>query len=79
MRLVASVLVILSFLALPLRAQNLIRDADIEHALSQLARPILQSAGLNPNQDPHEEEVPPEFQAVKRFVIFRGMTQQRFH
>ncbi|WP_293451715.1 M48 family metalloprotease [Planktotalea sp.] len=50
MRLVASVLVILSFLALPLRAQNLIRDADIEHALSQLARPILQSAGLNPNQ-----------------------------
>jgi predicted Zn-dependent protease len=50
MRLLTSVLVILSFLALPLRAQNLIRDADIEHALAQLARPILQSAGLNPNQ-----------------------------
>ena len=30
-------------------AVTLIRDADIEHALSELARPILQAAGLSPN------------------------------
>jgi predicted Zn-dependent protease len=30
-------------------AATLIRDADIEHALSELARPILQAAGLSPN------------------------------
>ena len=50
MRLLASFLIVLSFFALPARAQNLIRDADIEHALGQLARPILQAAGLSPAQ-----------------------------
>ena len=50
MRLLASFLIALSLLALPLRAQSLIRDADIEHALSQLARPILQAAGLSSSQ-----------------------------
>ena len=33
----------------PARAQGLIRDADIEHSLDQLAAPILRAAGLNPN------------------------------
>lgn len=32
------------------RAQSLIRDAEIEHALRQLAAPIAGAAGLNPNQ-----------------------------
>lgn len=32
----------------PARAATIIRDPDIEHALSQLARPILQVAGLSP-------------------------------
>ena len=36
--------------SLPAWATTLLRDADIEHALSQLARPILQVAGLRPNQ-----------------------------
>ena len=38
--------------ALPLRAQglSLIRDADIEYALDQLADPILRAAGLSPSQ-----------------------------
>lgn len=31
-------------------AQTLIRDPDIEHALRQLATPILNAAGLNPNR-----------------------------
>ena len=41
----------LLWLALTLQAgaATLIRDADIEHALSELARPILQAAGLSPN------------------------------
>ncbi|HSG54669.1 MAG TPA: peptidase M48, partial [Paracoccaceae bacterium] len=30
-------------------AATLIRDADLEHALSELARPVLQAAGLSPN------------------------------
>jgi predicted Zn-dependent protease len=40
----------LLWLALGLQAGavTLIRDADIEHALSELARPILQAAGLSP-------------------------------
>lgn len=50
MRLLCSLLLVLTILALPARAQNLIRDADIEHALGQLARPILQAAGLSPAQ-----------------------------
>lgn len=33
----------------PAQAVNLIRDADIEHSLSQLAEPILRAAGLNPS------------------------------
>ncbi len=33
----------------PAQAVNLIRDADIEHSLDQLAAPILRAAGLNPN------------------------------
>lgn len=32
---------------LPLRAQSLIRDAEIEYALRELARPVLSAAGLN--------------------------------
>ena len=36
--------------ALPALATNLLRDADIEHAFSELARPILQVAGLSPDQ-----------------------------
>lgn len=36
-------------MALQAGAVTLIRDADIEHALSELARPILQAAGLSPN------------------------------
>ena len=35
---------------LPALATNLLRDADIEHAFSELARPILQVAGLRPDQ-----------------------------
>jgi len=31
-------------------AQNLIRDAELEHSLSQLARPILSAAGLSPSR-----------------------------
>jgi predicted Zn-dependent protease len=38
--------------ALPLRAQGLLRDADIEHGLRQLAAPILRAAGLNPSRVP---------------------------
>ncbi len=41
-------LALLSF-ASPARAINLIRDADIEHSLDQLAAPILRAAGLNPS------------------------------
>lgn len=35
--------------AQPAGAVSLIRDADIEHALDQLAEPVLRAAGLNPN------------------------------
>lgn len=37
-------------LALPAQARGLIRDADIEHALSELARPVLNAAGLSAGQ-----------------------------
>lgn len=37
-------------LALPAAAQSLIRDGDIEHALGQLARPVLAAAGLPPDR-----------------------------
>ncbi|MGB7319445.1 MAG: M48 family metalloprotease, partial [Planktotalea sp.] len=50
MRLLGSILVLLSMMCLPARAGGLIRDADIEHALSQLARPVLQAAGLSTAQ-----------------------------
>ncbi|HKK97724.1 MAG TPA: M48 family metalloprotease [Marivita sp.] len=36
--------------AAPARAVQLLRDADIEYALGQLATPILRAAGLSPNQ-----------------------------
>lgn len=36
--------------ALPGRAATLLRDADIEYALTELARPILNAAGLSPGQ-----------------------------
>jgi len=41
----------LVWLAMTLQAgaATLIRDADLEHALSELARPILQAAGLSPS------------------------------
>lgn len=35
--------------ATPVKAVTLLRDADIEHSLDQLAAPILRAAGLNPN------------------------------
>lgn len=35
---------------LPARAATLLRDADIEHALTELARPILRAAGLSPTR-----------------------------
>ncbi|SLN11955.1 M48 family metalloprotease [Pseudooctadecabacter jejudonensis] len=37
-------------LASPAQAVSLIRDADIENSLDQLAAPILRAAGLNPNR-----------------------------
>lgn len=40
-------LVLALVLAQPASAQSLIRDADIEHALAQLARPVLSAAGLS--------------------------------
>jgi len=45
--LVALVALLLVTLAQPLRAVTLIRDPDIEHALSKLAAPVLQAAGLS--------------------------------
>lgn len=40
---------LIATIASPVRAVTLIRDADIEHSLDQLAAPILRAAGLNPN------------------------------
>ena len=40
----------LTTLANPAAAVSLIRDADIENALDELAAPILRAAGLNPNR-----------------------------
>ena len=39
---------VLLSLAVPARALTLIRDADIEHALREIARPVLTAAGLGP-------------------------------
>ncbi|MCK0148685.1 M48 family metalloprotease [Marivita sp. S6314] len=36
--------------AAPVRAAQLLRDADIEYALKQLGAPVLRAAGLSPNQ-----------------------------
>jgi predicted Zn-dependent protease len=44
-----SACVLMLILAHPARAVSLIRDADIEHSLDQLAAPVLRAAGLNPN------------------------------
>ena len=51
-RLVPSIaaMLILALLALPAQAASLLRDADMEHALKQIAAPILRAAGLNPNR-----------------------------
>lgn len=43
-----AVALILILTALPLRAQSLLRDPDIEHALRELARPMITAAGLSP-------------------------------
>ncbi|MEI4262936.1 M48 family metalloprotease [Roseovarius sp. D0-M9] len=46
--LVLALCLVATTLAQPARAVTLLRDPDIEHALGQLAAPILQAAGLNP-------------------------------
>ena len=45
-----SILITFLTIAPPALATSLLRDADIEHAFSELARPILQVAGLRPDQ-----------------------------
>lgn len=45
-----ALIVITLLSALPAQAVTLIRDAEIEHALSQLAKPILNAAGLSPSR-----------------------------
>lgn len=54
MRSVLTALLMWCLLALalpaPLRAATLLRDADIEHSLTQLARPVLTAAGLSASQ-----------------------------
>ena len=45
-----ALLAFLGVLALPARAVTLLRDPDIEHALGELARPVLTAAGLSPSQ-----------------------------
>ena len=43
----ASILILIFALAMPARAVTLLRDADMEYALSQIAAPVLKSAGLS--------------------------------
>ncbi|UYV38844.1 M48 family metalloprotease [Rhodobacteraceae bacterium D3-12] len=43
-----AILAFLGALSLPARAITLLRDPDVEHALAQLAKPILTAAGLSP-------------------------------
>lgn len=43
----ASILILSLALALPARAVSLLRDADMEYALAQMASPILRAAGLS--------------------------------
>ncbi|AXI46921.1 hypothetical protein C1J03_13345 [Sulfitobacter sp. SK012] len=52
MRLLASIpaLLLLLVLAQPAQAVGLLRDADIEFALKQIAAPVSGAVGLNPNQ-----------------------------
>lgn len=45
---VASILILTVTLALPARAVSLLRDADLEYALTQVATPVLKAAGLSP-------------------------------
>ncbi len=49
-RLMAFVLVLALALPLPARAVTLLRDADMEYALRQIAAPVLTAAGLSPSQ-----------------------------
>ena len=50
-RLLGAALVLLILAAaLPARAAVLLRDADLEHALGQIAAPVLSAAGLSPSQ-----------------------------
>jgi len=51
-RLLASIatLAVVALLALPAHAIGLLRDADMEHALKQIASPILRAAGLSPER-----------------------------
>ncbi len=44
---VASILIVSLALALPARAVTLLRDADMEYALAQVAAPVLKAAGLS--------------------------------
>ncbi len=44
---VASILIVALALALPARAVSLLRDADMEYALAQVAAPVLKAAGLS--------------------------------
>jgi len=44
---VASILILTVALALPARAVTLLRDADMEYALAQVAAPVLKAAGLS--------------------------------
>lgn len=46
----ASILILCFTVALPARAVTLLRDADIEHALAQVAAPILSASGLSANR-----------------------------
>ena len=41
--------VLLMAVVLPARAITILRDPDIEHALNQLALPLINAAGLNPS------------------------------
>jgi predicted Zn-dependent protease len=54
MKRLAALLAVAALLAFsaaqPARALTLIRDAEIEHALGELARPLLVAAGLNPRE-----------------------------
>ena len=43
-------LLLAGLLALPAHAIGLLRDADMEHALKQIASPVIRAAGLNPNR-----------------------------